>query len=279
MVVKSASEYTVQVGRSSWIEVWNVAEWREMKSWRVPGVRLACAVSPDGRWSATGHRYGPVQLWNLSDRSETNWVSFPAGTITDLEFSPDDRFLAASNEEGTIKVWDTHTFREWPELRAHLGAVNTLAFTQDGRRLATAGDGEEAVKLWDVATWQELITLERAGERLRQIAFSADGGQLTARNSQGDILLWRVPSFAEIRHERIRLVGWSMRERGWVLPMSRERAQRPADGAARVSKRPNRSYGHKRFGCLAQLSPLVPELRLWKQRNEHDSAKLKGTKL
>ena len=34
--------------------------------------------------------------------------------------------------------------------------------------------------------------------RLGQIAFSADGNQLIARNSQGDILTWRAPSFAEI---------------------------------------------------------------------------------
>ena len=76
--------------------------------------------------------------------------------------------------------------------------LGRLTFSPDSRRLATAGDGEEALKLWDVATWQELITLERQGETLNQIAFSADGNQLAAGNSKGDVLFWRVPSLGEI---------------------------------------------------------------------------------
>ena len=89
--------------------------------------------------------------------------------------------------------------------RAHKRSVQALAFSLDNRRLATGGDGDEAVKLWTAATGQELITLERPGENLRQLAFSADGNQLIARNSQGDVLIWHVPSFAEIdEQERTR---------------------------------------------------------------------------
>jgi WD40 repeat protein len=165
VVVKSESENTLQVGRSTRIEVWNAEEWQEQNSWRIPGVRLACAVSPDGRWLATGRRFGGFQVWNLTGRCETNSVSVAAGTVTDLAFSP------------------------------------------DSRRLATASAGEEAIKLWDVSTWQELITLERKGETLNQLSFSADGHQLTARNLQGNLLFWRVPSLAEIAQRENQQAG------------------------------------------------------------------------
>ena len=190
----------IQAGFPCRIGVWNVADWQEQKSWRVPGLRLVYAVSPDGRWLATGHGYGPVQLRNLSSRSETNAVSLAAGTVTDVAFSPDGRCLAASNEEGMVKVWEMSTLRELtpPDFRAHHRPVWTLTFSPDSQRLATAGEGEEALKLWDVATWEELIALERQGETLNQLAFSADGNQLAAGNSKGDVLFWRVPSLGEI---------------------------------------------------------------------------------
>ena len=184
LAVVQCDSWNAREGRPCRIGVWNVADWRERKSWTVSGYRLAAAFSPDGRWLATGDPSGPVQVWDLKGLVATNAASFSAGTITDLAFSPNGRLLAASNEEGGVRVWEIPTLRELPPLRAHKRTAQTLAFSPDSRRLATAGDGDEAVKLWDVATWQELITLERLGESLRQLAFSADGCQLTARNSQ-----------------------------------------------------------------------------------------------
>jgi len=189
------------VAGSSWrVGIWSTARWVEQRSWHVPGLRLACAVSPDGRWFATGGNSSPLRLWNLRERSETNCIATFAGSVTTagLAFSTDGRLLVAADNGGVVKAWAIPGFRELPGFRAHRGPVRGLALSPDSRRLATAGDGDEAVKLWDVATWQELITLERPGETLETVAFSADGNQLTARNSQGDVLFWRVPTRAEI---------------------------------------------------------------------------------
>lgn len=187
----------IREGRPCRIGIWNVAGWQEQKSWVVSGYRLASALSPDGRWLATGDPSGPVQVWNLEGLAATNIASFSAGTITDVTFSPDGRLLAACNEEGTVSVWEIPTFRE-VSFRANKRDALALTFSPDSRRLATAGDGDEALKLWDVATWQELITIADPHESLPQIAFGADGHQLTALTSQGDLLLWCVPSLGEI---------------------------------------------------------------------------------
>ncbi|MBI4327574.1 MAG: WD40 repeat domain-containing protein, partial [Chloroflexi bacterium] len=179
------------------VSVWNVADGRQQKTFSIPGVSVAYAVSPDGTWFAAGHTAGTLQLWRLTGWPETNTLSCP-GSICGVAFSPDGRLLAAATTQGAVKVWDVPARREAGEFRARSHALFALAFSPDSQRLATAGEGDEAIKLWDVATWQELITLERPGESLEQIAFSADGNELTARNSQGDVLIWRVPSLAEI---------------------------------------------------------------------------------
>jgi WD40 repeat protein len=140
---------------------------------------------------------GPVQVWSLTDSTGVRTLRF-GGRISGVALSPDGQLLAASSLEGQVKVWERPRLRDIVEFRAHLGAVRALAFSPDSRRLATAGEREEAVKLWDAVTWQELIALERPGESLGQLAYSADGRQLTGVNGAGDVLCWRVPSWEEI---------------------------------------------------------------------------------
>jgi serine/threonine protein kinase/WD40 repeat protein len=188
----------LQVGHPCRITVWNVPDWKERQSWIATSYWLSCAVSPDGRKLAIGSNLDSVQVWALGDSPGTNSTSFPVGTVTDLTFSPDNRLLAAANREGYVHIWELPALRELPKFRAHNGAIDALTFSPDSRRLATAGEGEEAIRVWDVATWRELITLERSGETIDQISFSTDGAQLTARNSLGDLLVWRAPSWAQI---------------------------------------------------------------------------------
>ena len=202
LTIEHSDSWSGRKGRPCRIDIWHVAgsaaDWREEKSLTVSGYRLASALSPDGRWLATGDPSAPVQVWNLEGDAPTNAVSFSAGTITELAVSPDGRLLAVANEEGMVEIWAMPMLHKVCAFRAHKRSVQALAFSQDNRRLATGGDGDEAVKFWTVATGQELITLERPGENLRQLAFSSDGNQLIARNSQGDVLIWRVPSFEDI---------------------------------------------------------------------------------
>jgi WD40 repeat protein/serine/threonine protein kinase len=178
------------------ISVWDTAEWRQQNSWVVQGVSRKL-VATDGRWLAMNWTARAIQVWSLSDLSRTNRLSFP-GEILGLAFSLDGQLLAAANLTGTVKIWDVPHFREHKEFKPHSRPVSTLAFSPDTRRLATAGDGDEAVKLWDVATRQELIRLPHDRLRLQELLFSADGNQILARTSSGDLLFWHAPSLAEI---------------------------------------------------------------------------------
>jgi len=179
------------------LSVWSTRDWQRQTAFEFSAIEAARSVSPDGHWLATARNGGPVRLWSLSGLPRTNAMAF-SGSIQGTAFSPDGRLLAAVTQEGVVKAWELPSCHEVKKFRARSQDMFALAFSPDSRRLATAGEGDEAIKLWDVATWQELITLQRPGESLRQLAFSADGHQLTALNSQGDVLVWRVPFFAEI---------------------------------------------------------------------------------
>jgi WD40 repeat protein len=177
--------------------IWSTRDWRQQRSLEIPCWGEYFAVSPDAHWAATLPYGGGIRLWSLIGTPQTNALA-SSGIINGVAFSSDGRLLAAAKEEGVVEVWELPSYRKVKYFRARSQTLRGLAFSPDGRRLATAGEGEAAIKLWDVSTGQELITLGGSGESLRELAFSDDDNQLIARNSQGDLLFWRVPSFEEI---------------------------------------------------------------------------------
>jgi len=178
------------------VSVWSTGDWRRERLFSIPGLGAHYAVSPDGDRLAAAFMLGNLQVWSLSDPSVTNTLDFP-GNLSAVAFSPDSKLLAAATVEGAVRVWALPAFREAGRFRARSGQLFGLAFAPDGRRLASVGMRGAALDLWDVGTWQKLITLESPQE-ISQAAFSPEGNQLTGVSGEGDVLLWRVPSFAEI---------------------------------------------------------------------------------
>jgi WD40 repeat protein len=68
---------------------------------------LGLAVSPDGRWLATG-RFDGVTLWDLPKRTKTP-KQWPVAAAESVEFSPDGRLLAAGSDDGSVHVWDVNS--------------------------------------------------------------------------------------------------------------------------------------------------------------------------
>lgn len=206
--VESGRPTPGHVGKTGRFEIWRTADWRQQNSWTISAQGDTCTVvSPDGRWLAVNDLPDSVRVWRLARPSEVKIMSAPEGWATSLAFSPDGKFLAAARLTGAVKIWEMPMRAKPLEFRLHDRGISALAFSPDSRRLATAGEGAEAIRLWDAATWQELIALERPGEQLRQISFSIDGNQVTALNSAGDLLFWRVPSFTEIAERDSHRVG------------------------------------------------------------------------
>jgi WD40 repeat protein len=183
-------------GKMIWLDTHT---WQAVHSYTVAMGR-ARGVSPDGRLGAIGTSTGTVR-WLNAETGEVLATSSDAHRhpVAGIAFSADGTQAASVAEDGTLALWNLSSFQPLvPPFKGHMNGAHGVAFSPDGRRLATGGGARDSVKLWDMSTHRELVTLLGQGSLFEYVAFSPDGRWLAARNSKGELHLWRAPSWAEI---------------------------------------------------------------------------------
>src|SRR5262249_24114563 len=119
------------------------------------------AISPDGRWLASGGAYGDFFLWDMSVTPPKGPILLPThgkdGKFNNMlhatAFSPDGRTLAVAGDAGSVDLFDMSV--EPPASRGVVPGLgfqaHSLAFSPDGKLLALAGLEDCTVRLCDVA--------------------------------------------------------------------------------------------------------------------------------
>jgi WD40 repeat protein len=181
------------------LQVWHVESGKPcLQGYQSPYV-TSLAVSPDGRWLATGLDGRRVQLWQSEPLKSCKILKGMAGEIGELCFSPDSRQLACvSRDDGMIWIWDVATAE--PVLVIPLAAdactVESVAYHPHGRLLAAGGidwlatrgtDG--AVCIWDVMTPSLVATLDRGATSL---VFHPSGRWLACAGLDLAVRVWDV---------------------------------------------------------------------------------------
>jgi WD40 repeat protein len=185
------------MGNAIW---WDTLTGQTIQTFPV-GPFYGVGLSPDGRLLAFGTEGGAV-CWLNAETGELLDTSSGAhrDTVVGIAFSADGKQAASVAWDGTLALWDPSSFRRMtaPFFKGHLLGAHAVAFSPDNHRLATSSVGREAVRLWDVSTHQELITLAGQASAIAFVAFSPDGCWLAACGEEGQLHLWRAPSWQEI---------------------------------------------------------------------------------
>ena len=115
----------------------------------------ACALSPDGRYLATGAR-----LLRIIDRhtgEEVKTLGEVVGYYRVLSYSPDGRYLAAYND-GSLVIWDVATGKMVRELKAQPDIVcRSIGFDAEGKYFMAVCN--KYVVVWD---FKKLLSERRA---------------------------------------------------------------------------------------------------------------------
>jgi WD40 repeat protein len=147
-----------------------------------------CAVSPDGRWVATGSHWlgqgAGAKVWDARDGRHVK--DLPVGGFCSVQFSPDGKWLLTTG--GGPRLWAVGAWEKEPKLAGT--SSNPLgAFSCDGKLLAV-GDEPGVVRLLVADTGKELARLTAPEQaRLEPCVFTADGTKLVATTAETGALL------------------------------------------------------------------------------------------
>jgi serine/threonine protein kinase/WD40 repeat protein len=145
-----------------------------------------CAVSPDGRWVATGSLRAPggvgAKVWDA--RSGRLVKDFAVSDGCGVLFSPDGKWLATTG--GGCRLWEVDTWEPGPCLGGEC-----VAFSEDGTLAAVTAEFG-ALRLVAPATGREYARLEVPEPiQLLPVTFTPDGGHLLAYGGQrGTLHIW-----------------------------------------------------------------------------------------
>lgn len=127
------ADQIVTATRDNFAWIWNLGE-PERHFARLDkhsGSVNCVAVSPDGRWAATGSSDNTVQIYGTSNGEHHHTLAGHAGGVTAVAFAPDGTMLASAARDNTIRLWDLSTQK----------TVATLHLLRDGASVAVRDDG------------------------------------------------------------------------------------------------------------------------------------------
>jgi WD40 repeat protein len=223
------------------LKVWDAGSGRCLATFTDhPGAVWAVAVSPNGRWLASGSADGSVHLRDGNTLTLRPGPPRGDGPVYCLSFSPDSRCLAACRGSAVI-VWDlAQGTREKYRFTARGWGATTLALSSDGKRLAAGSNFSAQVRLWDLERGRPIAHRIREGA-LQALGFTPDGRWLVlVRKDDARIEVWDAAGtrlHQQLAGHSEYVLGLAFASDGQLASASNDRTVRmwdPAGGGQRL---------------------------------------------
>jgi WD40 repeat protein len=191
-----------QYQRSARLSLWDVEEWKEIRTFEgLEDIVRCVAVSADGRRALSGSSSGSVRCWDVGDGREISRFDPPVREARCVALAPDGRLGAfaggamtppglpgASTEGHVLRLFDVATGREIRRLEGHAAPAHTVRFTLGGRHVVSAAL-DKTIRIWEAGTGRLVRTIQ-SPEPVERAAFSPDERLALTSGGDNPVLLW-----------------------------------------------------------------------------------------
>lgn len=182
------------------IKVWDMKAKRIVRT--LDGEDWA-ALSPDGRFIASGNVGGPIKIWQVAgwELVKTLQGSGPIMFTTDGKHLVGEALPDKMGGEGRLMRWEVEGWKPTAALEGHSASFTTMARAAGGRFMATGGY-DESIKVWDVTLGQIVRTMKTGQVKApAAIALSSDGEWMAVSYREGApaVQIWDVSEAKVVR--------------------------------------------------------------------------------
>lgn len=177
---------------SKTIKLWSMSDQEHLSTFEM--YTTSIAVSPNGKFFASGNTKGTVSLCSLSDGKILKNLKKHSKRVHVVTFSHDGALLASASDDNTVMVWSIPNGRLLLILELLYTPAQSVIISSDGTLLAT-GRKDNTIDLWSLPSGKYLKNLY-GGRRadVKTLCTSSDGKLLLSGGNDKTIKLWSLPS-------------------------------------------------------------------------------------
>jgi hypothetical protein len=149
------------------------------------------AVSPDGKWAASGSRDKTIKVWDIKTGVCRATLEGHTDRVLSVKITKDGKRIISASADRTVRVWDASSGRELAICNGHTNEVWSVVILPDGQ-LALSGSWDRTLRIWDINTGNCLKVIRTGDEDIFSTAVSHDGKIAFSGHRHGTIKMFSL---------------------------------------------------------------------------------------